>query len=212
MGFEHASDEMDALSRTAARLRPWLVRGKPLPNLLFFTDPARTPDPERVAERLPASAAVVFRAFGAADAVVQGRRLREISRRRGLVLLVGAEPALALAVEADGLHLPERLASTLPDLRQTHPGWLITIAAHDEAAARAGAASGADALVVSPVFPSASPSAGASAVSTSRPAPRYARRNASRMAGSSSTTRSVGITSSKFKIQNKKSQGNKKSQ
>jgi thiamine-phosphate pyrophosphorylase len=161
MGFEHASDEMDALSRTAARLRPWLVRGKPLPNLLFFTDPERTPDPERVAERLPAGGAVVFRAFGAPDAAVQGRRLREITRRKGLPLLVGADPALALAVEADGLHLPERLASTLPRLRETRPDWLITIAAHGLEAACAGVAAGADALVVSPVFPSRSPSAGA---------------------------------------------------
>jgi thiamine-phosphate pyrophosphorylase len=161
MGFEHASDEMDALSRTAARLRPWLVRGKPLPNLLFFTDPERTADPERVAERLPPGAAVVFRAFGAPDAAVQGRRLREITRRKGLPLLVGADPALALAVEADGLHLPERLASTLPRLRETRSDWLITIAAHGLEAARAGVAAGADALVVSPVFSSRSPSAGA---------------------------------------------------
>ena len=160
MDFEHASDEMDALSRTAARLRPWPVRGKPLPNLLFFTDPARTPDPERVAERLPAGAAVVFRAFGAPDAGEQGLKLREITRRRGLVLLVGADEALALAVAADGLHLPERLAADLPGLRAAHPDWLITIAAHGAAAAKAGAAAGADALVVSPVFPSASPSAG----------------------------------------------------
>lgn len=152
---------MDALSRTAARLRPWLVRGKPLPNLLFFTDPERTPDPERVAERLPPGGAVVFRAFGAPDAAAQGRRLREITRRKGLLLLVGADPGLALAVEADGLHLPERLASTLPSLRETRPDWLITIAAHGLEAARAGAAAGADALVVSPVFPSRSPSAGA---------------------------------------------------
>ncbi len=151
---------MEALSRTAARLRPWLVRGKPLPNLLFFTDPVRTPDPERVAERLPAGAAVVFRAFGAPDAAGRGLRLREITRRRGLLLLVGADEALALAVEADGLHLPERLAANLPTLSGAHPDWLITIAAHDQAAAKAGAAAGADALVVSPVFPSASPSAG----------------------------------------------------
>jgi len=152
---------MDALSRTAARLRPWLVRGKPLPNLLFFTDPERTPDPERVAERLPAGAAVVFRAFGAPDAARRGERLREITRRRGLSLLVGADAALARAVEADGLHLPERLVSALPDLRETDPGWLITIAAHDLAAAHAGVLGGADALVVSPVFPSRSSSAGA---------------------------------------------------
>ncbi|MBW8859350.1 MAG: thiamine phosphate synthase [Caulobacter sp.] len=152
---------MEALSRTAARLRPWLVRGKPLPNLLFFTDPERTPDPERVAERLPAGAAVVFRAFGAPDATARGRRLREITRRRGLSLLVGADTALALAIEADGLHLPERLASILPHLRETHPDWLITIAAHGPEAAQAGVLAGADALVVSPVFSSRSPSAGA---------------------------------------------------
>ena len=151
---------MEALSRTAARLRPWLVRGKRLPNLLFFTDPKRTPDPERVAERLPAGAAVVFRAFGAPDAAARGRRLREITRRRGLTLMVGADAALALEVEADGLHLPERLAAQALDLRAAHPDWLITLAAHDMRAATVGAGAGTDALVVSPIFPSRSPSAG----------------------------------------------------
>lgn len=151
---------MEALSRTAARLRPWPVRGKPLPNLLFFTDPERTPDPEAVAERLPTGAAVVFRAFGAADAVARGARLREITRRRGLTFLVGADAELALETRADGVHLPERMAAQAPDLRAAQPDWLITAAAHGEAAARAGAAAGVDALVVSPIFPSRSPSAG----------------------------------------------------
>ncbi len=152
---------MEALSRTAARLRPWLVRGKPLPNLLFFTDPQRTPDPERTAERLPTGAAVVFRAFGALDAAERGGRLREITRRRGLVLLVGADADLALEIDADGLHLPERLVGDLPGLRAAYPDWLITVATHDEAAARLGASVEADAVVVSPIFPSRSPSAGA---------------------------------------------------
>uniref|UniRef100_B0T6F0 Thiamine monophosphate synthase n=1 Tax=Caulobacter sp. (strain K31) TaxID=366602 RepID=B0T6F0_CAUSK len=153
---------MEALSRTAARFRPWLVRGKPLPNLLFFTDPERTLHPERVAERLPAGAAVVFRAFGAPDAAARGARLREITRRRGLLLLVGADENLARQVEADGLHLPERMSAALPLLRAAHPDWLITLAAHGEAAGGiAAAAAGADALVVSPIFPSRSPSAGA---------------------------------------------------
>lgn len=152
---------MEALSRTAARLRPWPVRGKALPNLLFFTDPDRTPDPEGVAERLPSGAAVVFRAFGAPDAAAWGSRLREITRRRGLTLLVGADAVLALAIGADGVHLPERLAGQASALRAAHPDWLITMAAHGEAAARAGASIGVDALVVSPIFPSRSPSAGA---------------------------------------------------
>ncbi|WP_029910082.1 thiamine phosphate synthase [Caulobacter sp. UNC358MFTsu5.1] len=158
---EQAIDEMEALSRTAARFRPWPVRGKALPNLLFFTDPERTPDPEAVAERLPAESAVVFRAFGAPDAAMRGARLREITRRRGLTLLVGADAGLALAIGADGVHLPERLAAEAPGLRAAHPDWLITLAAHDAAAARSGAVQGVDALVVSPVFPSRSPSAGA---------------------------------------------------
>lgn len=111
-----------------------------------------------MAERLPAGAGIVFRAFGAADARARGLRLREIARRRGLLLLVGADEALAMAVEADGLHLPERMGADLPDLRARRPNWLLTQAAHDLAAAQAGGE--ADALVVSPVFPSNSPSAG----------------------------------------------------
>lgn len=137
------------------------MRGKPLPNLLFFTDPDRTPDPERVAERLPPGAAVVFRAFGAPDAKARGLALREITRRRGLPLLIGADEDLAAAIEADGLHLPERLGAEPPAIRARRPDWLITLAVHDAAAAARGEAAGADALVVSPIFPSASPSAGA---------------------------------------------------
>lgn len=153
-------DEMEVLSRTAARFRPCLVRGKPVPRLLFFTDPLRSPDPERVAERLPAGSAVVFRTFGAPDAEARGLRLREITRRRGLLLLIGADADLAERLDADGVHLPARAAADLPPLRAGHPGWWLSVAAHGEQAARTGEKMGADALVVSPIFPSASPSAG----------------------------------------------------
>ena len=131
---------------------------KSLPALLFFTDPERTPDAEAIAETLPRGAAVVFRAFGAADAVEQGRRLKAIARRRGLVLLVGADAKLAAAIGADGVHLPERLAHRARSVRR--PGWTVTAAAHSLRAARAAQAAGADAAVVSAVFPSRSPSAG----------------------------------------------------
>jgi thiamine-phosphate pyrophosphorylase len=153
-------DELEALSRTAMTFAPRMARGLALPNLLFFTDPARVPDPEAVAERLPPGAGVVFRAFGAADATPRGLRLRAIADRRGLILLVGADEALAQAIEADGLHLPERATETAPRLRARRPDWLVTIAAHDLQAVTAASALGADALVVSPVFESNSPSAG----------------------------------------------------
>lgn len=153
--------ELEVLSRTAAAFPPRTARGIVLPNLLFFTDPARAPDPEAVAERLPRGAGVVFRSFGAPDAVEQGLRLRAIADARGLILLAGAEAALAEAIGADGLHVPERLTGDIPGLSLAQPSWLITAAAHGLQALKRAEQAGVDAAVVSPVFPSNSPSAGA---------------------------------------------------
>jgi len=152
--------ELEVLSRTAAAFSPRTARGRVLPNLLFFTDPARVPSPETVAERLPPGAGIVFRPFGAEDAVERGRRLRAIADARGLILLAGAHPALAEGIGADGLHMPERLVEDIPRLRAEHGRYLITAAAHDRLAVEAAERAGADAVVVSPVFPSNSPSAG----------------------------------------------------
>lgn len=116
----------------------------------------RTPDPEAAAARLPRGSAIVYRAFGAADAQAVALRLKAIARRRGLKLLIGADEALAARVGADGVHLPERLASRARRIRAKHPNWLITAAAHGPRAARAQV----DAVVVSAIFPSNSPSAG----------------------------------------------------
>ena len=125
-----------------------------------MTDPARISDLEAVAGRLPRGAAIVFRAFGAPDALQQGRRLAAIARRRGLILLAGADPALARAIGAQGVHLPERLGHKAGTIRRARPDWLVTVAAHGEAAARRAFAAGAHAVLISPVFQSRSPSAG----------------------------------------------------
>ncbi|PVM73926.1 thiamine monophosphate synthase [Caulobacter radicis] len=158
---DQETDSLETLSRTAARLRPWAWPGDPLPRLLFFTDPARVPDPEAVAERLPAGAGIVYRPFVAPDAIERGLRLSAIARRRGLLLLAGADPALAQAISAGGVHLPQRLADNAADIRRAHPSWRITAAAHDILAVRAAQLAGVEAVVVSPIFPSNSPSAGA---------------------------------------------------
>nr|MBF0666190.1 thiamine phosphate synthase [Brevundimonas sp.] len=92
-----ARDAAD-VSRAAGRRRP------DLPPLLFFTDPGRTARPWETAARLPAGSGVVFRAFGAADALDTARRLREATRGRGGLLLIGLDAELAEAVEADGVH------------------------------------------------------------------------------------------------------------
>lgn len=136
----------DAANVSRAAGRP----GPNLPPLLFFTDPRRTPRPWETAARLPAGSGVVFRAFGAADARETGLRLREATRRRDGLLLVGLDVALAEAVEADGVHLPERALDQAVGLAARYPGWRVTGAVHD-AAALAGA-KGLDAVVLSPVF------------------------------------------------------------
>jgi thiamine-phosphate pyrophosphorylase len=145
------------LQRTA-RLLPRRRRlAKPLPALLFFTDPVRTPDPEAAAARLSEGSAIVFRHFGSPDAEARARRLKAIAHGRGLKLLVGQDAELARRVGADGVHLPERLAHLAGPVKRAHPAWIVTSAAHSLAAARN---SRADAVVISPAFASRSPSAG----------------------------------------------------
>jgi thiamine-phosphate pyrophosphorylase len=155
-----ARTSLDQLWATARGLKRRSRWRKPLPPLLFVTDPARTPDPARIAGRLPRGAGVVFRAFGAPDALAHARQLAGIARRRGLILLVGADEKLARAAGAQGLHLPERMVARAPMLRARHPGWLITAAAHSPAAIRKAARAGADAVLLSTVFESRSSSAG----------------------------------------------------
>lgn len=142
------------LAREAAKVSR---TGRPLPPLLFFTDPERTPRPWETAARLPAGSAVIFRHFGAPDALETARRLRSATEARDGVLLIGLDPDLARAVDADGVHLPERALERAEALRATRPDWLVTGAAHSSEAFPASAA--LDALVVSPVLPAGGASA-----------------------------------------------------
>ena len=145
------------MERTARLINARAGAGKGLPPLLFFTDPVRTPDPVAAARRLPRGTAVVYRGFGAPCAEATAQALRAVTRETGLSLLIGQDARLARQVGADGVHLPERRAHLAGPLRRAHPGWLVTSAAHSLAAARRSAA---QAVVISPAFPSNSPSAG----------------------------------------------------
>jgi thiamine-phosphate pyrophosphorylase len=118
------------------------------------------PDPLAAAARLPRGAAVIYRHFGAPDTAETAVALADLARARGLILLIGEDERLAAAVRANGLHLPERSIARLPGIRARRPRWIITAAVHDAAALRRAEAAGADAVLLSPVFPSRSPSAG----------------------------------------------------
>ncbi|MBI1186413.1 MAG: thiamine monophosphate synthase [Alphaproteobacteria bacterium] len=125
------------------------------PPLLFLTDPARTPDPVAIAARLPAGAGVIYRHFGAADRRGTAAALAAVCRTRGLALLIAADPDLAMATGAAGVHWPERL---IPGRRHGFP--LETAATHGAEALARAARAGLDAALLSPVFPSRSAPAG----------------------------------------------------
>lgn len=145
------------LARDAAKVSRARGRfGPNLPPLLFFTDPDRTPRPWETAGRLPIGAGVVLRHFGRADARETALRLRDATRSRDGVLLIGLDAELAEAVGADGVHLPERALDQAAAIRTARPDWWITGAAHSPTATGTGTL---DAVIVSPVFPAGGVSA-----------------------------------------------------
>jgi len=81
------------------------------------------------------------------------RALRAIARTRDLKLLIAADEELAARVGADGVHWPHRL------LPRARGGGIVTTSAHDKDELAAAARFGADACVLSPVFPTRSDSA-----------------------------------------------------
>lgn len=127
-----------------------------LPRLILMTDAGRLPDPEAAIGKLPSGSAVILRDYDAPDRAARAQALRASTRRRGLLLLIGADWRLAWRVGADGVHLPERLVRAAGQIRRVRPDWLVTAAAHSQAALRAAEHAGADAALLSPVFPTGS--------------------------------------------------------
>lgn len=144
---------------TLANLARRKKRGA-MPPVILVTDEARLPDPTAAMQRLPAGAGVLLRHYGTPGRTTLARRVAALARQRHLILLVaGADWRLAAAAGAHGVHLPEAIARRLadPGLRLWHRrGHLLTVAAHDPAALARAARLGADAALLSPVFPTAS--------------------------------------------------------
>ena len=127
-----------------------------LPPLLLLTDAARLPDPRPALERLPAGSGVIFRHYDIPGRAARAAEVAARCRALRLKLLIAADPGLAVALRADGVHWPEGLVPDAPGAwaptRRARAGWLVTAAAHSETALRRAAAAGADAALLSPVF------------------------------------------------------------
>lgn len=120
-----------------------------LPALWFLTDEVRTPDPAAAACRLPPGSGIILRHYGAPGRRALAHALAAIARERGLVLLIGADAALAAKAGAHGVHLPRWAAS-----RRAGPGakGIVTASAHGLTEIRRAQAIGVDAVFLGPVF------------------------------------------------------------
>ncbi len=139
-------------ARQAARHLP-----RPLPGAFFLTDPERIPDPGQIVSGLPKGWGLIYRHFGIPERLQEGRRLMRLCRRRGICLLIAADPHLARRLGADGVHWPERMERTARLWRGRFR--VQTMSVHAPARFARLAATGVNALIFSTVFPSQSPTA-----------------------------------------------------
>jgi len=84
------------------------------------------------------------------------RHLVRLCRRYHHAVLIAGDEAMAVALRADGLHLPERQLLRLPSLRRRYPHWRMSVAAHDIHALHQAAKGQADWALLSPLFPTQS--------------------------------------------------------
>jgi thiamine-phosphate pyrophosphorylase len=137
----------DALSRAKlARAARSLNAGV----LVLMTDDTRLPDARAAANALPPASLVIVRARDAKVRAERALALIPITRQRGLLLLIADDMALARAVGAHGVHLPEARARQAGHIRAQNPAFVITASAHSLRAALS--AVHADAILLSPVF------------------------------------------------------------
>ncbi len=116
--------------------------------LVLMTDD-RAADWAGAARRLPHGSVAVVRSRDA-------RRRRALAEDlQGLAtLLIADDPALAQALGAAGLHLPQARMKQAPHWRARHPDWIITSSVHSLRALMGAQA--LDAVFLSPVFATAS--------------------------------------------------------
>jgi thiamine-phosphate pyrophosphorylase len=142
--------ERRKLASAAARLNAASNYSGILPPLILMTDDDRLADPLGAARALPKGSLVIVRSRQAETRLHLLTAIRAIG---DCIVLVADDPDLA--AQADGLHLPERRAHEVAHWRARHPRWMITAAAHSEKL------QDADAVLLSPVFPTASHPGGA---------------------------------------------------
>ena len=129
-----------------------------MPRLILMSDDERLPDPVAAVKKLSAGDGVILRHRDSSERRRLARILRPLCLRLNVFLIIAGDARLALAVNADGIHLAEAQigCSALPVCWARQRGMIVTAAVHGEAALRRAAGAGLDGVLVSPVFTTAS--------------------------------------------------------
>ena len=125
-----------------------------LPIALFLTDEVRVPDPIAAVDALPMGVGVIVRDYGRADRAEVAAAIVEICRDSGRLVLIAGDAGLARALNADGVHWPAAMVASHAVRR--HGFDVVTAAAHNRREVTAAVRARANAVLVSPVFPTAS--------------------------------------------------------
>lgn len=115
-------------------------RHPPIPRIWLMTDPRMGEGLWAALERLPRGTGVVVRHQGTKDRAALIRRIGKVARRRGLVMVI-----------AQG-----RGRAHVHNGRRGWPGGLLTASAHNRREAMVAVRRGADAVFLSPAFPTRS--------------------------------------------------------
>lgn len=136
------------------------LKSRGIPAVWFVTDSARVRDLHRAVAALPPGTGIIFRHYDAPGRERLAYVLAREARARGLVFVVAGDWRLAAAVGADGLHLPEYVAARGPSpgarLWRKNRRAFLTVAAHDAKAITRARDLSADAVLLSPIFPTRS--------------------------------------------------------
>lgn len=130
--------------------------GHAVPRWVLLTDEARLADPSALIARLPRGSAVIVRDRDSKRATDTVAGLRQACRSLG-ILLSQSVTEVPKRLAADGLHIPEHALKRWRriDVLRLQPA-LLTTSAHTRIGAVRAFRLGADAVLLSPVFPTAS--------------------------------------------------------
>lgn len=131
----------------------------PIPPIILMTDDKRMPDPIPAIVGLPRRSMVIFRHYGLnpKDRAHLAYIVRRTCRQYGHLCLIADDLALALRLDADGLHLPEYHIEKRPHVyRQIPHHMLVTSSCHNMQTLRLLALltpdQRPDGVLISPVF------------------------------------------------------------